>query len=52
MGGGGLGDLEGNLVEAKHRRLVRSHRTGAGARDLKPGPEVRDLLNVRIGGAP
>jgi hypothetical protein len=39
---------EGNPVEAKYRRLARSHRTGRGDRELKPGPEMRDLLNVRI----
>lgn len=37
---------EGNPVEAKYRRLGRSHRTGRGDRELKPGPEMRDLLNV------
>lgn len=39
-------DGEGNPVEAKYRRLARSHRTGRGDRELKPGPEMRDLLNV------
>jgi phosphatidylinositol 3-kinase len=39
---------DGNLVEAKYRRLARSHRTGPGDRDLKPSPEIRDLLNVRL----
>lgn len=38
-------DGEGNPVEAKYRRLARSHRTGRGDRELKPGPEMRDLLN-------
>ena len=37
---------EGNPVEAKYRRLARSHRTGRGDRELKPGPDMRDLLNV------
>jgi phosphatidylinositol 3-kinase len=41
---------DGNLVEAKYRRLARSHRTGPGDRDLKPSPEVRDLLNVSDSG--
>lgn len=36
---------EGNPVEAKYRRLARSHRTGRGDRELKPGPDMRDLLN-------
>lgn len=39
-------DGEGNPVEAKYRRLARSHRTGRGDRELKPGPETRDLLYV------
>lgn len=34
-----------NPVESKHRRLVRSHRTGVLDRDLKPNPKVRDELN-------
>ncbi|PWZ02567.1 phosphatidylinositol 3-kinase [Testicularia cyperi] len=34
-----------NPVEAKHRRLVRSHRTGPLDRELKPSAEVRDELN-------
>lgn len=36
-----------NPVEAKHRRLVRSHRNGPLDRDLKPNPKIRDELNVR-----
>jgi hypothetical protein len=35
-----------NPVEAKHRRLVRSHRSGPLDRDLKPNPKIRDELNV------
>lgn len=34
----------GNPVEVKHRRLVRSHRNGPLDRDLKPSPRVRDTL--------
>ncbi|CAM0142069.1 Phosphatidylinositol (PI) 3-kinase [Umbelopsis sp. WA50703] len=34
-----------NPVEAKHRRLVRSHRNGPLDRDLKPNPRIRDELN-------
>lgn len=33
-----------NLVESKHRKLVRSHRHGGMDHDLKPNPEVRDQL--------
>ncbi|KAH8701841.1 putative phosphoinositide 3-kinase [Talaromyces proteolyticus] len=36
----------GNPCEDKHRRLVRSHRTGIMDRDLKPNPKNRDELNV------
>ncbi|PGH03125.1 hypothetical protein AJ79_07452 [Helicocarpus griseus UAMH5409] len=36
---------KGNLCEDKHRRLVRSHRTGIMDRDLKPNPKIRDELN-------
>lgn len=39
--------LRDNPVEAKHRRLVRSHRNGPLDRDLKPNPKIRDELNVR-----
>ncbi|KAF7721959.1 Phosphatidylinositol (PI) 3-kinase [Apophysomyces ossiformis] len=35
-----------NPVEAKHRRLVRSHRNGPLDRDLKPNPKIRDDLNA------
>ncbi|TVY83938.1 Nodule isoform of Phosphatidylinositol 3-kinase [Lachnellula suecica] len=34
-----------NPVENKHRRLVRSHRTGVLDRDLKPNAKTRDELN-------
>ncbi|KAG0299039.1 Phosphatidylinositol (PI) 3-kinase [Linnemannia gamsii] len=33
-----------NPVEAKHRRLVRSHRNGPLDRQLKPNPKIRDEL--------
>lgn len=36
-----------NPVESKHRRLVRSHRSGAVDKDLKPNAKIRDELNVR-----
>lgn len=36
-----------NSVEAKHRRLVRSHRNGPLDRELKPNAKIRDELNVR-----
>lgn len=36
-----------NPAENKHRRLVRSHRTGVLDRDLKPNAKIRDELNVR-----
>ncbi|EGD91659.1 hypothetical protein H112_00763 [Trichophyton rubrum D6] len=35
----------GNPCEDKHRRLVRSHRTGIMDRDLKPNPKIRDEIN-------
>lgn len=38
--------VKDNPVEAKHRRLVRSHRNGPLDRDLKPNPKIRDELNV------
>ena len=38
--------MKDNPVEAKHRRLVRSHRNGPLDRDLKPNPKIRDELNV------
>ncbi|RIB03510.1 atypical PIKK PI3K protein kinase [Gigaspora rosea] len=34
-----------NPVEAKHRRIVRSHRNGPFDRDLKPNAKIRDELN-------
>ncbi|KAN0063522.1 Phosphatidylinositol (PI) 3-kinase [Thecaphora frezii] len=34
-----------NPVEAKHRRLVRSHRSGPLDRELKPNAAMRDELN-------
>ncbi|KAL4904536.1 hypothetical protein BDW74DRAFT_26157 [Aspergillus multicolor] len=38
--------LTGNPCEDKHRRLIRSHRTGIMDRDLKPNPKIRDDLNT------
>lgn len=35
-----------NPAETKHRRLVRSHRTGVLDRDLKPNAKIRDELNT------
>lgn len=35
-----------NLVEAKHRRLVRSHRAGPLDKDIKPNAEHRDRINI------
>ncbi|KAK5161618.1 hypothetical protein LTR04_004033 [Oleoguttula sp. CCFEE 6159] len=35
-----------NPAETKHRRLVRSHRTGVLDRDLKPNAKIRDELNA------
>ena len=35
-----------NPAERKHRRLVRSHRTGVLDRDLKPNAKIRDELNT------
>ena len=37
-----------NPVEDKHRRLIRSHRSGALDRELKPNAKDRDDLAVRI----
>ncbi|KAJ3026670.1 UNVERIFIED_CONTAM: Phosphatidylinositol (PI) 3-kinase [Siphonaria sp. JEL0065] len=34
-----------NPVEAKHRKLARSHRNGPLDRDLKPNAKIRDELN-------
>ena len=42
----------GNPCEDKHRRLVRSHRTGIMDRDLKPNPKIRDELNVILSYGP
>ena len=36
-----------NPVEDKHRRLVRSHRSGPLDRELKPNSHDRDALSVR-----
>ena len=36
----------GNPVEDKHRRLVRSHRSGPLDREMKPNATIRDELNV------
>ncbi|KAG4031005.1 hypothetical protein MFRU_010g01310 [Monilinia fructicola] len=41
-----------NPAESKHRRLVRSHRTGVLDRDLKPNAKVRDELNNIIAYSP
>ena len=41
-----------NPAESKHRRLVRSHRTGVLDRDLKPNAKVRDELNSIMAYAP
>lgn len=41
-----------NPVESKHRRLVRSHRTGVLDRDLKPNAKVRDELNAIMAYSP
>lgn len=37
-----------NIVEAKHRRLVRGHRSGPLDRELKPNAKIRDELNVGL----
>ena len=41
-----------NPVESKHRRLVRSHRTGVLDRDLKPNAKIRDELNTIVSYGP
>lgn len=41
-----------NPVEDKHRRLVRSHRSGPLDRDLKPNAKIRDELAVILGYPP
>jgi len=37
-----------NPVEAKHRKLTRSHRNGPIDRNLKPNAKIRDDLNVVV----
>ncbi|KAF2836754.1 phosphatidylinositol 3-kinase [Patellaria atrata CBS 101060] len=44
--------IKDNPAENKHRRLMRSHRTGVVDRDLKPNAKVRDELNVIISYGP
>ncbi|ODQ63507.1 phosphatidylinositol 3-kinase [Nadsonia fulvescens var. elongata DSM 6958] len=34
-----------NLIEAKYRRLIRSHKTGPLDKELKPNAKMRDELN-------
>ncbi|KDQ06726.1 hypothetical protein BOTBODRAFT_167791 [Botryobasidium botryosum FD-172 SS1] len=41
-----------NPVEDKHRRLVRSHRTGPLDRELKPNADIRDELSEILNYAP
>ncbi|KAF1987913.1 phosphatidylinositol 3-kinase [Aulographum hederae CBS 113979] len=41
-----------NPAESKHRRIVRSHRTGVMDRDLKPNAKIRDELNTIMGYGP
>ena len=41
-----------NPAETKHRRLVRSHRTGVLDRDLKPNAKIRDELNTIVAYGP
>ena len=41
-----------NPAESKHRRLVRSHRTGLLDRDLKPNAKIRDELNTIVSYGP
>ncbi|EPE35015.1 Protein kinase-like (PK-like) [Glarea lozoyensis ATCC 20868] len=41
-----------NWVESKYRRLIRSHRTGAMDRDMKPNARVRDDLNAILAYSP
>jgi len=38
--------IKENPAENKHRRLVRSHRSGVMDRDLRPNAKIRDELNV------
>ena len=35
-----------NLIEKKHYKLARSHRTGLMERELKPNPETRNRLTA------
>ncbi len=37
-----------NLVENKHRKLVRGQRNGPGERDIKPNSKIRDDLNASL----
>ena len=41
-----------NPAESKHRRLVRSQRTGVLDRDLKPNSKIRDELNTIVSYGP
>lgn len=41
-----------NPAESKHRRLVRSQRTGVLDRDLKPNAKIRDELNTIVSYGP
>ncbi|KAJ8508903.1 hypothetical protein ONZ45_g8861 [Pleurotus djamor] len=41
-----------NPVEDKHRRLVRSHRSGPYDRELKPNAKIRDELGLILNYAP
>lgn len=44
--------IKDNPVESKHRRLVRSQRTGVLDRDLKPSSKIRDELSHIIAYGP
>ncbi|XP_074649742.1 phosphatidylinositol 3-kinase catalytic subunit type 3-like isoform X2 [Tubulanus polymorphus] len=41
-------EIDLNLVESKHHKLVRSLRSGPTDRDLKPNAATRDQLNVIV----
>ncbi|KDQ24549.1 hypothetical protein PLEOSDRAFT_1067370 [Pleurotus ostreatus PC15] len=41
-----------NPVEDKHRRLIRSHRSGPYDRELKPNAKIRDELGIILNYAP
>ncbi|KIY68853.1 atypical PIKK PI3K protein kinase, partial [Cylindrobasidium torrendii FP15055 ss-10] len=41
-----------NPVEDKHRRLVRSHRSGPYDREMKPNAKIRDSINEILNYAP